>query len=378
MKKMSSKTSAFLNIRVLFALILSLAGGLLGFAALGAPADPAPSVDRTPTADTTNGPETTSAKPRETRLVKTARVFKGDLRSLPRVKPVERERPELEGPEINPKMYVPPGGLTNNNQPAIASVAPGISAPAPAPLNVFEGLDRFNWGAGSPPDTNGDVGPTYYIQTVNTSIGIFRKTDGFQVAAFTFDTFMSQGHFGNLCDTNNFGDPVVLYDSYEDRWFITDFAFQLDGTGAVVNPPGAFQCFAVSKTGDPVNGGWNFYSIAAPGALNDYPKFGVWPDGIYMSANMFGYSAGGSYQGYHMWALNKQQMYAGAPTVQVVDFAGDASDFTVIPANARLEAAPPALGSSEYFLSTEQILTARAIYNFHRDWDKPSTSTFTG
>ena len=40
---------------------------------------------------------------------------------------------------------------------------------------------------------------------------------------------MSQGNFGNLCDTDNFGDPVVLYDTFEDRWVITDFAFQLDG-----------------------------------------------------------------------------------------------------------------------------------------------------
>ena len=78
-------------------------------------------------------------------------------------------------------------------------------------------------------------------------------------------------------------------------------------------PQHVFECFAVSKTGDPVNGGWNFYSIETPGGLGDYPKFGVWPDGIYMSANMFGYSAGGSYFGYHVWALNKQQMYAGAP-----------------------------------------------------------------
>ena len=49
-------------------------------------------------------------------------------------------------------------------------------------------------------------------------------------------TFMSQGHFGNLCDTDNFGDPVVLYDSFEDRWFISDFAFKLDDSGNV-SPP---------------------------------------------------------------------------------------------------------------------------------------------
>src|SRR5204863_5446707 len=187
-----------------------------------------------------------------------------------------------------------------------------------------------NWGAGSPPDTNGDVGPTHYIQTVNTSIGIFRKTDGFQEAAFTFNTLMSQGNFGNRCDTNNFGDPVVLYDTFEDRWVITDFAFALS-SGNPVAP--AFQCFAVSKTGDPVAGGWNFYSIQVSDFLNDYPKFGIWNDGIYMSANMFGFGAGGAFNGPRVWALNKAQMYAGAPTVQVVAFEAPAVDFTVLPSN---------------------------------------------
>ena len=45
-------------------------------------------------------------------------------------------------------------------------------------------------------------------------------------------------------------------------------------------------------------------------------------------------------------------MYAGNPSPQVVDFAGDTSDFTVIPANARLQAGTPPAGSSEYFVST--------------------------
>src|SRR4051812_8433112 len=318
MKKKSSTTSAFLRIRVLFALILCLGAGLLGFAALGAPADVSSSVDQAPAASAVDSSSAGPAKPRETRLVKTGRTFKGDLRTLPRVKPMERERPELEEPEIPPKMYLPPGGLTKNSQTAIAPLAPAITAPAPPPLNIFEGLDRFTWGAGSPPDTNGDVGPTYYIQTVNTSIGIFRKSDGFQVAAFTFDTFMSQGHFGNLCDTNNFGDPVVLYDTFEDRWIITDFAFIQDASNNIVGP--AFQCVAASQSGDPVSGGWNFYSTQLTDFLGDYPKFGIWPDGLYMSANMYTFGAGSSFQKVRTFAFNKAQMYAGSPTVQIVSF----------------------------------------------------------
>src|SRR6266516_3676741 len=316
----------------------------------------------------------TTSRPHQLFLTRASgRVF--DVRKL-KGTVMKRERPEHEDP-FGPPETSATSGLPSKVSPS-GIVSGAAQAPAPGPDSSFAGLDFATWGAGHPPDENGDVGPTYYIQVVNTSIGIYDKSNGNRVAAFTFDTFMSQGQFGNLCYTDNFGDPVVLYDSFENRWFITDFAFKLDGSGNVVDPPGAFQCFAVSKTGDPVTGGWNFYSIAAPGALNDYPKFGVWPDGIYMSANMFGYPASGSYQGYHSWALNKQQMYAGAPTVQVIDFSGDTSDFTVIPANARLQAGPPPPGSSEYFVSTEQFLNALSIYKFHVDWDKPSTSTFTG
>lgn len=252
------------------------------------------------------------------------------------------------------------------------------SAPAPAPVFTFDGLDYASWGAGHPPDENGDVGPTYYIQVVNTSIGIFDKATGARVAAFAFDAFMRQGQFGNLCDTDNFGDPVVLYDSFDDRWIITDFAFQQDRSGNVINPPGNFQCFAVSKSGDPVSGGWNYYSINTSGGLGDYPKFGVWPDGIYMSANMFDYAASGHYQNPRVYAFNKTQMYAGAATFQVVQFDAPSADFTLLPSDARLQTGTPTPGSPNYFISTWEYLNALTVYKFHVDWDHISLSTFTG
>jgi carboxypeptidase family protein/Big-like domain-containing protein len=318
--------------------------------------------------------------PRELHLTAAhGKVF--DVRKL-KSTVVKKERPEREAPGFAPAGSRAAERLENPARtapqlPTVIKKSQMIASAAPAPDTSFNGLDFANWGAGHPPDENGDVGPTYYIQTVNTSVGIYDKSNGNRVAAFTFNSFMSQGHFGNLCDTDNFGDPVVVYDSFEDRWIITDFAFKLDA-GGNVSPQTVFQCFAVSKTGDPVSGGWNYYSILAPGGLADYPKFGVWSDGLYMSANMFGYSTSGSYIGYHVWAINKQQMYAGAPTVQVVDFAGDTSDFTVIPANARLQAGSPPASSPEYFVSTEQFLNAVSVYKFHVDWDKVSTSTFTG
>jgi hypothetical protein len=306
--------------------------------------------------------------------------FEGDLRDLPADAPVKKERPEREDPHMRPSVAPLPAGVLPGSSPQgiePPSLTDTILAAAPAPTIAFDGLDFAHWGAGHPPDTNGDVGPSYYIQTVNTSIGVYDKETGVRVAAFTFDTFMSQGHFGNLCDTENFGDPVVVYDSFEDRWIITDFAFKLDGSGNV-SPQTVYQCIAASKTGDPVAGGWNYYSILAPGGLDDYPKFGIWPDGLYMSANIFGYSATGSFLGFHVWAINKAQMYAGAPTVQYVDFDGGSDDFTVIPVNARLQTGTPPAGSPEYFVSTEQFLNAISMYKLHVDWNRITTSTFTG
>jgi hypothetical protein len=287
---------------------------------------------------------------------------------------VKRERAEHPAPGQTAEESDPATSLPATIDPKAISSS---DEPAPAPDANFEGLDFATWGAGHPPDTNGDVGPTYYIQTINSSIGIYDKSNGNRVAAFTFNAFMSQGNFGNVCDASNFGDPVVLYDSFEDRWFVTDFAFTRDGLGNI-SPQHVFQCFAVSKTGDPVAGGWNFYSIEAPGGIDDYPKFGVWPDGIYMSANMFGYGAGSSFIAPHVWAIDKAQMYAGEPSVQVADFAAPLSDFTLLPGNARLQAGTPPLGTPEYFVSTWQFLNAVTVYKLHVDWDKISTSTFTG
>src|SRR5438874_257683 len=187
---------------------------------------------------------------------------------------------------------------------------------------------------------------------------------------------MSQGSFGNLCDTNNFGDPVVLYDTFEDRWIITDFAFLTDISGNVLSP--AYQCFAASMNGNPVTGGWNFYSIQIPDKLDDYPKLGIWPDGLYMSANLFSFGAGSTFQGARAWAFNKAQMYAGSPTVKVVSFDIGGGDFTVIPSNARLQTGTPPPGRPNLFVSSWLFTNALTVYKFHVDWNSISLSTFTG
>jgi len=307
-------------------------------------------------------------------------TFTGDLRDLPQVPQRKRERPEREGPE--PRPAVARGTVVGRGAGAAQPVpnpagGPAPGAPAPAPSTSFEGLNRTAFGSGFPPDTNGDVGPNHFIETINTAVGIYSKT-GTLLASFSFDTLMSQGAFGNLCDADNFGDPVVLYDTFEDRWVLSDFAFQLDGSGSVVNPPGVFECIAVSKTGDPVAGGWNFYSLNTTGAFGDYPKLGIWPDGIYISFNLFDYVAGANYHNVRLYALNKAQAYAGAPVVQTVSFDVAPEEFSLMPANARLQTGTPPVGSPNYFTSVWRWLDAVSVWKFKVDWTRISLSTLTG
>ncbi|MBI4787608.1 MAG: hypothetical protein HY782_11240 [Chloroflexi bacterium] len=237
----------------------------------------------------------------------------------------------------------------------------------PAPIQNFEGLSRIAWGAGWPPDPNGDVGPNHYVQAVNISLGIFSKT-GSLLYANTFNGLFDGT--GTPCDTTNRGDPIVLYDQLANRWIVTDFAF--------ASSAGPFyQCIAVSKTGDPVSGGWWFYAMVADSQLlNDYPKLGLWPDAYYMSANMFRLSTN-SLVSTRVWALDRNAMLNGLPLTPVsFDLPCGATCYpSLLPSNLR-GALPPS-GSPNFFASIDSPNILH-LWKFHVDWTSPGNSTFTG
>ena len=310
--------------------------------------------------------------PREGRLQR-AHSFDGDLRSLPQMPAEKLAGPEFNTPALNPVPY--PGAASPTQRSSTAATALPVSGhPAPPAGKSFEGLDFTTWGAAHSGGASGDVGAQYYIQTINAAVGVYDKSDGSRVAAFTIHALMSQGDFGNPCDGANLGDPAVLYDTFEQRWILVDFAFGVSG-GYFAAP--AFQCFAVSRSGDPVGGGWNFYSIAVSGGIGDAPRIGIWPDGLYMSANIFSVGAA-AFQNARAWAFNKAQMYAGNPTVQALWFDVPSPASTLLPGNARLQTGTPAAGSPDYFTAVGQFLNAVSVYKLHADWDNLFASTFSG
>jgi IPT/TIG domain len=294
----------------------------------------------------------------------------GDVRKIPRGNKVvgdDDARPAPKEPDD-----APPGRTASD--PALQGA--GTTSSAPTSGGNFAGLSHDPWGAGWPPDPNGDVGPSYYVQVVNTSVGIFDKSTGAQAAVMTFDDLIDGT--GTPCDTANQGDPVALYDPIGDRYIVSDFAWTNFSTGPF------YQCFAVSKTNDPVTGGWWFYAwqTEVGSLLPDYPKLGVWPDGIYMSANVFATTGSQSFKNVQVWAFNRQQMEAGNPSPQALTAnlpgtSGGVTVFSLLPSNARSVTGLPPAGAPNYFASIWGTYAIR-VWKFHVDWTTPSSSTFTG
>jgi hypothetical protein len=180
------------------------------------------------------------------------------------------------------------------------------------------------------------VGSNHYILAVNSSFAIYSKS-GAQLAAFTEDSLWSGSNAGP-CDGNSQGDPVVLYDAIADRWVLTNFAFAIV-SGNPVSP--FYECIAVSRSGDPISGGWYLYGIRTdtgsagqPPAqtFNDYPKFGIWNDCLYYSANAFSMPSE-SPAGVEYGTFSRSDMYAGRALTSSLGYLSSSNNFTMIPGN---------------------------------------------
>lgn len=173
------------------------------------------------------------------------------------------------------------------------------AAGAPAPLAGAEGVDRLlarqaavqgplgvdgfgtllldfagqGYAGATPPDTVGDVGPAHFIQAVNSSSGsrfvIYDKSGSAITAPILMETL------GSGACADGWADPVVTWDPLADRWVLLEF----------VTPSAAKTlCVYVSKTSDPVAGGWWAYAFQATD-FPDYPKLAVWPEAYLVTTN---------------------------------------------------------------------------------------------
>lgn len=223
-----------------------------------------------------------------------------------------------------------------------------------------------------PPDTVGDIGRNHYVQMTNatatsgnTAFQIFDKT-GADLSGGTL-RFGGLWPAGDPCNSD-LGDPIVVYDHLADRWLLSQFARNAAQTQF-------WMCVAISQTPNPVLNTWFIYTLELP-VFPDYPKFGVWPDGYYMS----------SYEQSNLgvFVFDRNAMITGAATAFTkftINALGAANvrDTRILPAD--LDGPAPPAGTPEFFVrpvddqqDPGNPVDRLEIYEFSSNW---TTNTFS-
>ncbi|MEM7113632.1 MAG: dockerin type I domain-containing protein [Chloroflexota bacterium] len=262
----------------------------------------------------------------------------------------------------------------------------------------FPGLEDQTYGQQAP-DASLDVGANFVIQTVNRQVAVFDKLNGHKLAASTLDTFFEDGKFDHsyaasivgplegryACNESIQGQPQVFYDHLSQRWIITAVAYQDDQ----IDTGPYFQCMAITR--NPTVRGfapmldssdWAQYAFAIhPQYLHQFPQFGLWPDGIYMAANVVDVDNHGEHftpKGVVAWVFNRDDLVAGVktpPRTQDFYLSESLGYKSLLPSS--LKGNPPPPGSPNIFASIappNQFQT----WKFHVDWIHTGNSSFTG
>ena len=250
----------------------------------------------------------------------------------------------------------------------------------PNTANNFGGGD--NTDGVLPPDTNGAVGPNHYVQWVNLHFTIYNKSGAKVYGPAPGNTLWTG--FGGACENTNDGDPVVLYDHFANRWFMTQFAFPNFPYGPY------YQCVAVSTTSDPTGQFYRYEFKISDNNLNDYPKFGVWSDGYYMSFNQYACDIlcqilgipEFTWVGQGVAAFERDKMLNGQAAKMVVfDLSGvDPNLGGMLPADVGGQAPPP--GTPNHFMTVDDDAWGYSpdqlqLWQFRVDWSNTANSTFT-
>ena len=259
-----------------------------------------------------------------------------------------RTQPKVEDPSIQ--------SVLKPNLKTLAAPTAGAS---------FDGIDNILGVA--PPDTNGDVGPNHYVQAVNVTMAVYDKEGNTLTEPFAINQLWDG--FGGKCETNNDGDPIILYDEMADRWLISQFA--LGGTDN-------HECIAISTTGDPT-GTYYLYDFPYGELMNDYPHLGVWHDGYYMGVNQFDPANNFAWAGGGVVAYERDKMLIGAEAKQVIySMQGNVPEvFTPMPLDIDGSIMPSADMNQIFMWADGDGASKLHFWEFDVDWEDTSNSSFT-
>ncbi len=173
---------------------------------------------------------------------------------------------------------------TDQRSPAAAAPAP-LAAQAVASGLSFDGPTlEASPNAAFPPDTQGDVGPTQFLVTLNSRFRTYDKATGTADGGVdeTPDSFFADAMTPVVC--NFASDPHVRYDRLSDRWFVLMIDVP-DCDGGTSN-----RVMIAVSGGATLSGSttWTFFHIDAPaGLFYDYPTLGIDHNALYIGVNGF-------------------------------------------------------------------------------------------
>jgi hypothetical protein len=246
----------------------------------------------------------------------------------------------------------------------------GATAATTQTMGQWEGLGAGYPGfsvTAVPPDPNMAIGPHHIVQWVNNAFVVFDKSGGQVLAPVSDSTFWGTSTCNQL---GGFSDPIVQYDRAADRWLIGEVAIPLF-PGLI----GQFaQCFAVSTGPDPT-GSYYMWAYGFGTSINDYPKIGVWPDGYYVTWNIFQNDT--TFTGAETCAWNRADMSAGVAAPRYVCFNLSSAYASLLPSDADGPTLPPA-GSPNFLMDVDPTTSRLNLWTFHVDYANPANSTLIG
>jgi hypothetical protein len=163
-----------------------------------------------------------------------------------------------------------------------------------------------------PPDSNGAVGPSHFMEFINGAVSVYNKTDGQSVLGLADVDFWSQAGV-TVSSTSGISDPRVIYDPASQRWF----ASQVDFNGIATDPTLQANNFllAVSDTSDPTGTwhGFRFRADPTTGKFADFPTLGVDSNAVYIAGDF--YHGETNAVGSGLVSIPKADLLSAMPTV---------------------------------------------------------------
>ena len=286
--------------------------------------------------------------------------------SLPPHRILRSDKPD----PVTQVVPAPRAPVSRNLSRSASPAEPAAPAAATTGFNFIGIAEDSPVLGGYPPDENGSVGNDQFVEMVNTQYQVWSLNRATKTATPVFPAPVNintlWAGFGGACQTQNAGDPIVLYDKLANRWFLSQF------TSAAAS--GVFyQCVAVSTTANAA-GTYARYAFPVPnGNFGDYPHYGVWTDAYYVMSHDF-MPAGSSFSfvAASFGAMDRAKMLAGQPaTYQVIL---DPLEGGHLPADLDGFAPPPG-DAPGIFTSVHN--DGMYLYRMKVDWTTPANTTRT-